>query len=134
PVTTTNASHSYSTPGDYPVSLIVRDGHGCSNSYTVQVVVSPMPVPSFTAGPVFKCTAPLAVTFTNTSTHLGSTTYLWHFGDGGSSNQINPTHTYTASGTYNVTLILNQHGCIDSIIKPSAISIQNIAASFVATP
>ncbi|MFI5141357.1 MAG: PKD domain-containing protein, partial [Bacteroidia bacterium] len=134
PASTQNVSHSYNASGHYPVSLITTDGHGCSNTYTMQVVVSPMPVPSFTMRPIFKCTAPLAVTFTNTSTSAGSTTYLWHFGDGTSSNQINPTHTYIASGNYNVTLILNQHGCIDSMVKPSAITIQNIAASFVATP
>jgi gliding motility-associated-like protein len=134
PISTQNVTHSYNAPGNYPVSLITTDAHGCSNTYTIQVVVSPMPVPSFTMGPVFKCTAPLVVTFTNTSTSAGSTTYLWHFGDGSTSNQINPSHTYTASGNYNITLILNQHGCIDSIVKPSAISIQNITASFVATP
>ena len=134
PASTQNVTHSYNAAGNYPVSLITTDGHGCSNTKIIHVVISPMPVPSFTMGPVFKCTAPLAVTFTNTSTSVGSTTYLWHFGDGSTSNQVNPTHTYTASGNYNITLILNQHGCIDSIVKPGAISIQNITTSFVATP
>ena len=33
-------------------------------------------------------------------------TYLWSFGDGGTSSTENPTHTYTQSGTYNVTLLV----------------------------
>lgn len=46
--------------------------------------------------------APLAVQFsaTGTSTNGGSLRYAWTFGDGGSSTNQNPTHTYTASGRY----------------------------------
>ncbi|HXU28755.1 MAG TPA: PKD domain-containing protein, partial [Bacteroidia bacterium] len=65
---TANTSHSYNAAGNYPVSLITTDAHGCSNIKIVHVIVSPLPVPSFTASPNFKCTAPVAVTFTNTST------------------------------------------------------------------
>ena len=43
------------------------------------------------------------VTFTNTSTNAD--TYTWDFGDSlGSSNIINPSYTYTESGTFDVTL------------------------------
>jgi len=47
-------------------------------------------------------TAGLTATFTNTSS--GATTYAWDFGDGGSSTDENPSHTYGADGTYSVTL------------------------------
>lgn len=43
------------------------------------------------------------VSFNNTSSDAN--TYLWHFGDGTTSTQPNPTHTYTVSGQYVVTLI-----------------------------
>jgi PKD repeat protein len=47
--------------------------------------------------------APLTVQFTDLST--GSpTSWKWNFGDGGSSTQQNPTHAYTAAGTYTVNL------------------------------
>ncbi|HEX2900510.1 MAG TPA: PKD domain-containing protein, partial [Bacteroidia bacterium] len=40
------------------------------------------------------------------------TQWNWTFGDGGTSTQQNPTHTYTANGTYNVCLlIITQFGC-----------------------
>jgi hypothetical protein len=42
------------------------------------------------------------VTFTSTVTDV--TTYLWDFGDGGTSTDANPVHTYVVSGTYNVKL------------------------------
>ena len=133
-VTTTTTSHSYSSPGSYPVSLLVTDLNGCTSTKTETVVVLAPPTPSFTASPLASCSAPLAVTFTNTSVSVGATTYSWSFGNGGSSTQKNPTTTYTANGSYNVTLIVTQSGCKDSIVKPNYITIQNMNASFVATP
>jgi PKD repeat protein len=48
-------------------------------------------------------TAPLAVTFTDTSS-TGGTAWAWTFGDGGTATTQNPSHTYSASGTYDVKL------------------------------
>lgn len=48
------------------------------------------------------CNAPCDPGFTNTSTNAD--TYQWDFGDGGTSNEKNPSHTYTSGGTYNVKL------------------------------
>ncbi len=132
--TTGSTTHAYTAAGNYPVSLIISDPNGCGSSVIHTVVVIAPPNASFTASPIFKCTPPLNVIFTNTSSSSSGTTYSWNFGDGGTSNQLNPTHTYTASGTYNVTLILNQNGCIDSVVVPSNIIIQNITPSFVPTP
>lgn len=47
--------------------------------------------------------APLAVAFTDTSTG-GPTSWAWTFGDGGTSTVRNPSHTYTAPGSYTVSL------------------------------
>ena len=44
----------------------------------------------------------LAVTFTNTTTE--GQTYAWNFGDGQTSTEASPVHTYAAQGPYNVTL------------------------------
>lgn len=63
-----------------------------------------VPAAAFTAtGSTQSCTAPLAVTFTNTSS--GSSSYNWSFGDGGTSTAVSPAHTYTAPGVYNVQLV-----------------------------
>jgi PKD repeat protein len=60
------------------------------------------PTASFTASPT-SGTAPLAVTFTDTST--GSpTSWSWDFGDGTTSTLQNPQHTYGTPGTYTAKL------------------------------
>jgi PKD repeat protein len=55
---------------------------------------------------------PLTVNFINTS--AGANTYEWIFGDGTNSILANPAHTYTAAGTYTVTLAAQNGPCIDT--------------------
>jgi gliding motility-associated-like protein len=135
-VATSAITHAYNVAGTYPVSLIVTDTTGCTGVINIPnaIVVVPVPNAAFTASPNSACVPPLTVNFNNSSTHVGTTTYSWSFGDGSNSTQYNPTHTYTANGTYSVTLVINQNGCIDSITVPNAVIIQNIAASFAAIP
>ena len=50
-------------------------------------------------------TAPTTIQFTNQSTILSPTDSIsWTFGDGTSSNSLNPAHIYTSPGTYTVCL------------------------------
>jgi len=68
---------------------------------------TPTPVPSppqadFTASPRSGAT-PLTVQFTDLSTGQIDT-WLWEFGDGVTSSLQNPTHTYTLTGTFTVSL------------------------------
>ena len=55
------------------------------------------------------CSLPATVNFTNTT--LSGTSYNWSFGDGAASTSTNASHTYTASGSYNVKLTAT--GCIN---------------------
>lgn len=61
----------------------------------------PIPSPAPVVGFTFTVDG-TTVTFTNTSTLADS--YLWDFGDGGTSIETNPIHTYTADGYYTVSL------------------------------
>lgn len=63
---------------------------------------TPSPTASFTASPTSGA-APLKVQFKDTSTGSPSS-WAWDFGDGASSAQQSPTHTYDQPGTYTVTL------------------------------
>jgi len=54
----------------------------------------------------------LSVTFTSVVTNTD--TYLWDFGDGGTSTEANPVHIYEASGDFDVTLTVTGGGGTDS--------------------
>ncbi len=61
------------------------------------------------------------VTFTNTSAN--STNYSWDFGDGGSSTEVDPVHTYAAEGDYDVTLVaMDDNGNMDMVTKTVSVS------------
>ena len=61
-----------------------------------------VPVANFSGSPTTG-TRPLNVSFSDLSTGPG-TSWLWSFGDGGTSTLQNPSHSYAAAGSYNVTL------------------------------
>ena len=73
----------------------------------------------FTATPT-RGAPPLTVQFTNTSAG-DFTTSQWDFGDGGTSTELNPTHTYTAVGTYTVMLTVGDGTDSSTITKAAYI-------------
>jgi PKD repeat protein len=59
---------------------------------------------------------PATISFINTSSNASS--HLWKFGDGTSSTEMNPSHVYTAIGTYIISLKVTGHnGTVDSVQK-----------------
>ncbi|MCW3103578.1 MAG: type sorting protein [Bacteroidetes bacterium] len=85
----------------------------------------------FSALSTSSCVLPFNVAFTNTSVNGSSA--VWSFGDGGTSTQLNPAHTYTAAGTYNVQLTVSGACGTDSVLQSSYITV-NPPASPSATP
>ena len=123
-----NPNHIYAQPGTYTVCLRVqkRDSTGTLTncvSETCHVVVVQNPttcnlVVNFTSTIV--AGAVNTFHFTNTSTPLNTTDSIrWTFGDGTSSNQVNPTHTYTAAGTYTVCLRIQkrENGTLTNCVR-----------------
>jgi len=78
-----------------------------------------LPVAAFTAEPQ-KGTAPLVITFTDTSTG-DPAVWLWDFGDDNISSERNPVYTYTAPGNHTVTLSVN--GGTETCTKPGYIKV-----------
>lgn len=94
---------------------------GCTGYDTVLIVVNPSPVGAFT----FSQTN-LTYTFTDAST--GSPiSWQWNFGDGNTDTIQNPVHTYTANGTYTVTLTVSNGLCADVITQTiTVVSVNNL--------
>ena len=104
--------------GTYTVTAIKNN---CASTATAIVSVKPYPITAFTTSP-FVCMPNGAVSFTNlTTVPDGSTpTYVWSFGDGSPvDNTTNPTHIYTTSNTYSISLTATAgNGCSKTISKP----------------
>jgi Zn-dependent metalloprotease/PKD repeat protein len=81
-------------------------GVGGVNTYVVSA--------SALAAPAISCSVPANITFTNTSGN--ATVFNWDFGDSSPASTLaSPTHTYTAAGTYTVTLIASGTGLCSGI-------------------
>lgn len=117
-----NTSHTYTKSGTYNVTLYTNFGN-CTDSVKQLVTVSDKPVTSFTTpGVTDACAVPATVTFTNTT--KGAVSYLWIFGDGSTSQETNPSHTYRQSGYYTITLIsFNAGGCSDTLTRQKLIHV-----------
>ena len=78
------------------------------------------PTANFTAAPT-SGPLPLPVTFTDTSTG-GPTSWSWDFGDGATSTERNPLHTYTTGGSYTVSLTVSNAVGTDTETKSGLIA------------
>jgi len=96
---------SYNTPGIKTITLTTSNNAG-SDMATLEIEVIAPPVSSFTFN-----NDNGELTFNNTSTNINN--FLWSFGDGNTSTEINPTHTYAQSGTYEITLLAQSDICED---------------------
>jgi PGF-pre-PGF domain-containing protein len=91
---------------------------------TVTRIGDLLPVADFNANPT-SGDAPLAVQFTDLSQN--ATGWNWNFGDGATSIDPNPSHTYSAEGTYNVNLVAsNANGTTQ---KTATITVQSPSIS-----
>lgn len=127
-----NPTKTFLTSGTFPVKL-VNDYGNCVDSITQNVTVIGQPAVDFMANDSSSCTAPFTVQFTDLSPT--ATTWFWTFGDGGTSTQQNPSHTYTTGGLFNVTLTITlPGGCTNTITKPQFIQIRDITMAIANAP
>jgi len=93
-------------------------GYGIVDAYAALTYnQEPNDPPVADAGGPYTGTEDIAVSFdgSGSSDSDGDTlTFLWDFGDGSTGSGVSPTHTYTAGGTYTVTLVVND-GKVDSL-------------------
>ena len=123
-----NASHAYANSGLYTVCLIITKNSACQRDTCAHVQVQ---LPTIT---LCNLTANFAwhadsihlqkVYFGNLSSHFeAGDSIKWGFGDGTYSSDINPTHTYSAPGTYTVCIRVQKktaagtYPCVKEICK-----------------
>jgi PKD repeat protein len=131
-------NHTYLQPGTYNVCLRIqqRDPSGgltncvreICHTIIVQTTTACNLVVNFTSTLIQ--TAPNTFHFGNTSTPLNNTDSIrWSFGDGTTSNQVSPNHTFLQPGTYTVCLRIQQRtstgglsNCIREICQPVVVT------------
>lgn len=96
----------------YSVKLLVTNNYKCVDSSEQVIKVKPKMKIDFVKNTEVSCEMGV-VNFTNKST--GSVRYFWKFGDGGLSNEVNPSYVYNKFGLYYIKLYgYDKDGCVDS--------------------
>lgn len=111
-------SHTFPTVGCFDVTLTATS-NGCATTLVQgsMICTNATAIADFSASPPIADITDPEFTFNNSSTNASN--YLWDFGDGSTSTQIDPIYTYlSASGDQTVTLIANNAAnCPDTIVK-----------------
>ena len=97
-----NILHTYAAAGTYNVNLTTDDVNFCNAPISISHTVRLADTVRAGFETHDKGCVPYLASFSNTS--LGGIDFLWDFGDGSTSTNVNPTHLYAATGTYSVTL------------------------------
>jgi PKD repeat protein len=114
-----NASTSFSSIGNYTISLAAIENSCVDTATSIIHVIHQIPTASFT-----NTLSAFVVQCTNNSSN--ATQYRWSFGDGSTSTALNPYHTYTSTGTYSLCLTaLNACGK-DSVCDTVVIQVAGI--------
>lgn len=124
-----NPNHSYATAGSYSVQLTVTDNDGASDTVsTIANITSPSntaPNAVIANGP-FSAEEGASISMSSAGSNDPDgaiNSYAWSFGDGQSSTQANPTHSYSTAGSYSVTLtVTDNDGASASVSESVTIS------------
>lgn len=129
PVTGATPTHTYSTPGNYHVTLTITTEGGCTIVTPVNnaVRVGTLPQTGFTVANTENC---LNAGFQFTNTTVESQEWAWDFGDGTTSSERNPVHHYTAPGIYTVSLTSTNNGCPQTFTIPNYVTVHPPQAAF----
>lgn len=112
-----NPAITYTSTGTFNVQLIVTNSFG-ADTLLSSVTILTTPIADFDA-----VVNNNQVAFTYTG--IGQLSQIWDFGDGTTSLEINPTHTYSNSGSYKVQLIAQNVCGYDTVYKEIAVIISS---------
>ena len=119
-----NPSHVYPLVGCYTITLAIKDANGCGDVLVLPsyVCINEFPDASFSANNTLGCNPPFAVQFSSTGTT--SSNHFWDFGNGETSNAVNPSYVYRDIGAFSVTHVVSDAaGCSDTVRLGNLINI-----------
>ena len=127
-------SYTYQAVGDYIASLSVTDSKGNVSQSSVTVAVTCPRLTAAASGNPASGKVPMSVKFDGTATGGcpgAAVTYSWDFGDGATSTEQSPSHTYAKAGNYtaSVTVTDSKGGT-----SQKTVSITASAENFIPTP
>ncbi|MGX5820413.1 PKD domain-containing protein [Chitinophaga lutea] len=131
--TDASPSHTYNISGIFSASLIIVNSFNCTNVATQNdaIRIEETPKADFAADRTGSCTTPLPVQFYAFVPGATNLTFQWDFGDGATSTEGDPAHTYQQEGRYTVTLTArSQAGCETVVTKRDYIIIEKTRADF----
>ncbi|TKB99009.1 PKD domain-containing protein [Pedobacter cryophilus] len=114
-----NPTHVFPLSGVYKVKLTIKSNIGCvSGVFEKSISVKKLPVASLETQSPLCVNTNIQFADKSTSADGNLTSWLWSFGDGTTSTQQNPTHLFTKSGTYVVSITSStQFGCSNTFSK-----------------
>jgi large repetitive protein len=104
--------HVYDTPGIFDVNLVATTDQGCMDTLLLEefIEVYNLPWAGFTFSPEEPDIYEAEIQFEDLS--YDASVWVWNFGDGQSSVEQHPLHTYLEAGWYEIELtVYNEHGC-----------------------
>ena len=106
-------TYRYNAPGFYNVTLTLTNSLGMTESRTKRILVEDGTNTAAFIAPTNSCSgAPISFQDASVAGLDSIKQWSWSFGDGGTSNLQNPTHTYTSGGSYTVSLVVTSlSGC-----------------------
>ena len=118
-------THTYTAPRVPIVSLTVTNSNGCQSTLVKENTVAVLPalIAGFSVEEKVLCTLADAAKFKDSSKGPGNLSYRWDFGDGGTSNNPNPSHVFSTKGIYPIKLVVTStEGCIAETSRGSYIN------------
>lgn len=115
-----NPTHTFPEEGIYEVTLTIATSEGCTATMVQHICLGeggPFQGPDCQAIFYFEQSGDNAYTFQFNDLSFGEVTdWFWSFGDGFTSTEQNPVHTYTGPGVYVVALTVTTEACESAVI------------------
>ena len=116
-----NPEHIFDTEGKYEVTLQIFDAKGLQSVSSSVIMVHPRPIARFEILAGNAIGPDDGISFINYSTD--AIKFKWDFGDGNTSDLLQPRHIYKSSGNYDISLVAtSENGCSDTLVVSNTYS------------